>query len=118
MAALLLCLWRMLIPVALVLLVTSLVTADREWTKLALILGGSAVLVAVIQWLFAAGAKCPLCMMPVLSRKGCSKHRNAKRVAGSHRFPVAMGVLFKHHFRCPFCNEPTLLELRERRAGR
>lgn len=113
MAAFLLFLTRALIPAALLLLLAAVVTADREWSKLGLILGGGALVIAVIQWIFASSAKCPLCMMPVLSRKGCSKHRLAARVAGSHRFPVALGVLFKGHFRCPFCNEPTLLEVRE-----
>ncbi|HEY1122657.1 MAG TPA: hypothetical protein VGE67_13685, partial [Haloferula sp.] len=82
-------------------------------SKIAAALGGSAVLLAILQWIVASGGKCPLCTMPVLSRRGCSRHRNARRVAGSHRIPVAFGVLFKGHFRCPYCNEPTLLELRE-----
>lgn len=113
LAALLLCLSRLLIPAALVMAVMAVMSGEAGHLKIALALGGSAVALAILQWIVASGGKCPLCTMPVLSRRGCSRHRNARVVAGSHRFPVAFGVLFKGHFRCPYCNEPTLLEVRE-----
>ncbi|MCW1926496.1 hypothetical protein OKA05_28350 [Luteolibacter arcticus] len=112
LAALLLCLSRLLIPVAVAMSITAVLSGEVRYSKIALAIGASAAVLAVLQWIFASGGKCPLCAMPVLSRKGCSKHRNARCVAGSHRFPVAFGVLFKGHFRCPYCNEPTLLELK------
>lgn len=113
LAAVLLCVSRLLIPAAFVMAVMAVVSGETGHSKIALALGGSAAVLAILQWIFASGGKCPLCTMPVLSRRGCSRHRNARCVAGSHRFPVAFGVLFKGHFRCPYCNEPTLLELRE-----
>jgi hypothetical protein len=113
LAALLLCLSRLLIPAALAMAITAVLSGETGHLKIALALGGSALVLAVLHWIFASGGKCPLCTMPVLSRKGCSKHRNAATIAGSHRLPVAFGVLFKGHFRCPYCNEPTLLEMRE-----
>ena len=113
LAALLLCLSRLLIPAAIVMAIMSVLSGETGHSKLALMLGASALVLAVLQWIFASGGKCPLCTMPVLSRRGCSRHRNARRLVGSHRMPVAFGVLFKGHFRCPYCNEPTLLELRE-----
>lgn len=113
LAALLLCLSRLLIPAALGMAIMAVMSGEAGHSKIALALGGSALVLAILQWIFASGGKCPLCTMPVLSKKGCSKHRNARCVAGSHRMPVAFGVLFKGHFRCPYCNEPTLLELRE-----
>jgi hypothetical protein len=112
-AALLLCVSRLLIPAAVAMAITAVLTGEARYSMFALILGGAAVVMAILQWMFAAGGKCPLCTMPVLSRKGCSKHRNAATLAGSHRFPVAFGVLFKGHFRCPYCNEPTALEVKE-----
>lgn len=113
LAAILLCVSRLLIPVALAMAIAALLSGEAGHSKIALALGATAVVLAVLQWMFASGGKCPLCMMPVLSRKGCSKHRHAATLAGSHRLPVAFGVLFKGHFRCPYCNEPTLLEARE-----
>ena len=113
LAALLLCVSRLLMPAAVVMAIMAVLSGETGHSKIALILGASSVVLALFQWIFASGGKCPLCTMPVLSRKGCSKHRNARCVAGSHRFPVAFGVLFKGHFRCPYCNEPTLLELKD-----
>jgi Na+-transporting NADH:ubiquinone oxidoreductase subunit NqrB len=112
-AAFLLCLNRFLIVTTVLAVGALLVTGEARWSKLALILGGAVLVLALVQWICAASGKCPLCTMPVLSRKGCSKHRNARCVAGSHRFPVAFGVLFKGHFRCPYCNEPTMLALKD-----
>lgn len=114
MAALLLCVNRVVIIATMGMLVASMLTANVGWMIRALVLAGSAVVITIIQWIFASSAKCPLCMMPFLSSKGCSRHRHARSFAGSHRFPVALGVLFKGRFRCPYCNEPTLLELKGR----
>lgn len=116
LAAVLLFLSRLLIPAAVAMAIMAVLSGEAAHSKIALALGGSAVVLTVLQWIFASGGKCPLCTMPVLSRKGCSKHRHARCVAGSHRIPVAFGVLFKGHFRCPYCNEPTLLEVKERRS--
>ena len=54
---------------------------------------------------------CPLCWTPVLAPGGCAKHRGAKKLMGSHRLPVALAVLFRNRFCCPYCNESTALEL-------
>ncbi|MCW1887636.1 hypothetical protein OKA04_23060 [Luteolibacter flavescens] len=102
-----------MIPTAIGLVIYGVVTGEHDYLKIALAVGVGAVLLAIFQWIFASGGKCPLCMMPVLVKKGCSRNRNAKCVAGSYRLPVAYGVLVKGHFRCPYCNEPTMLELRE-----
>ena len=70
------------------------------------------VLIAILQWTLAARTHCPLCMTAVLAKRGCAKHRNARRVAGSHRLRVSAAVLFTNSFRCPYCNEPSVLEVR------
>jgi hypothetical protein len=113
LAALLLCVNRLLILAAIVTAIMSVMSGEVRYSKIALVAGASAGVLTVLQWIFASGGKCPLCTMPVLSRRGCSRHRNARCVAGSHRMPVAFGVLFRGHFRCPYCNEPTLLALRD-----
>ena len=64
----------------------------------------------------AAKTRCPLCLTPVLATKGCSKHRNARTLLGSHRLRVAMSVLFKGRFYCPYCHEPSVLEVRQKRG--
>ena len=111
-AAFMLCLKRLVIAGVVVAFLTSFVTDDRRMSLVGLGLIGLTVLLTVLQWIFASGARCSLCMMPVLSRKGCSKHRHAKRLLGSHRLRVALSILLKGSFRCPFCNEPTILRLK------
>lgn len=76
---------------------------------------GLTVTIAVTQWVLAARTRCPLCLTPVLARKACSKNRNARTLFGSYRIRVAAGVLFKGSFRCPYCNEPTAMQVRDRR---
>ncbi len=111
-AAFLLCLKRLLIVSTPVLFLSSFFNNDVQLSLYGLALAGVILLLAVMQLLFASAAKCPLCLMPVLCRKGCSTHRNAKRLLGSHRFYVALSILLKRNFRCPFCNEPTVLRLK------
>lgn len=111
-AALLLCVVRLLIPAAVVVLLISAVDGDKQNAITGLILIGTALLLTVLHWMFASSAKCPLCMMPVLLRKGCSKHRHAKQLFGSYRLRAALAILFKGRFRCPYCNEPTVLRLK------
>jgi hypothetical protein len=65
--------------------------------------------------LFGLRARCPLCMNPPLVPRRCQKHRNARTLCGSHRFRVALAVLFTGKFTCPYCGEATRMEVRERR---
>lgn len=58
--------------------------------------------------------RCPLCMVPPLQNRGCSKHRSAKTMLGSHRLKVAHSIIFADSFRCPYCGEPTTMEVRQR----
>lgn len=111
-AALMLCIKRLAIAVAIVILLVSAFMTDPELSITGIALLGATLLFTLIQWMFASAAKCPLCMMPVLSRRGCSRHRHAKSFLGSQRLRVALSILLKGSFRCPYCNEPTVLRLK------
>ncbi len=74
------------------------------------------LILVIFQLLVASRARCPLCLTPALASKGCSKHRSARRLLGSYRFRVAASILANGHFRCPYCGEPTAIEVRPRRA--
>ncbi len=114
-AALLLCL-RYLLPVAaLVMLIQSILTDDQQLAIMAILTGVLAILIFIFQCILANRALCPLCMTPVLASKACSKHRNAKTLLGSHRLRVAVAVLCKNSFFCPYCHEPSVLEVRPKR---
>lgn len=115
LAALLLLAKCLLAPAAAGVLLYSLSVADRQLTIVGMgimIAAGAAV---IMQWLVARRANCPLCLTPVLARKGCAKHRTARPLFGSHRLRVALAVLFRDRFRCPYCGEPTLMQVRESR---
>jgi len=85
---------------------------DNDWH---LTLAGSGVAIlslflVIPQWTLGTHTHCPLCWTPVLAPKGCTKHRDARKLMGSHRLRVAVAVLFKNQFRCPYCNECTAME--------
>lgn len=112
LAALLLCGKCLLAPFSVGLLLYSVIIHDTELTLMSMGLILLTVLVTVLQWLVAARTSCPLCMTPVLAKKKCAKHRNARSFLGSHRLRVALAILFKNSFRCSYCHEPTVLEVR------
>ncbi len=117
MTALLLLAKCLMTPAAAAVLAYSLAVHDNRLLMMSL--GGIllTVLVALLQWMSASRTHCPLCMTPVLASKNCVKHRQARRFLGSHRLRLALGVLLANSFRCPYCNEPTVLEVRDRRSG-
>ena len=99
--------------VAVSLLVRSLMTQDFQWTMIGSGLVALILLLVIAQWIAATRTRCPLCCTPVLAPMRCAKHRRARMILGSHRLRVALAILFKNHFRCPFCNEVTALEVGE-----
>jgi hypothetical protein len=100
-------------PVAAGLILYSVAIHDRDLTLAGLALGGLALLTGIVQRILAARARCPLCLVPSMVRRNCSKHRTARRLLGSHRLRVATSILFRGHFRCPYCGEPTAMEARK-----
>jgi hypothetical protein len=115
LAAVLLVFAWLLIPAGLGTLVYALLIHDQEIALIAAILGGSGLVLGISQLVVAAKARCPLCMTPSLVNKRCSKHRHSRRLFGSHRLRAAVSVLALGHFRCPYCNEPTVMEPRNPR---
>lgn len=116
-AAFLLCLLFTIIPVVAGTLAYSIMTDNPGLTKVGIGLLGFSVLLAFFQWLIALRTRCPLCMTPVLASKRCSKHRHARTLLGSHRLRVAVAILFRNSFKCPYCHESAEMEVRTRRHG-
>ena len=113
-AAGLVCLKWVMTPLVAGVLAYSMWIHDRSLTIGGLGLGVATLVVVCLQWIVASRTRCPLCMTPVLASKRCAKHRNAKRFLGSHRLRVALAVIFRGSFTCPYCHEPSTLEVRER----
>ena len=105
---------RLLILPAVGMLLVSFFANDHYLTILGAILMGVSFLLLLAQWIVASRAGCPLCRTPVISSLGAMKHRKAKRFLGSYPLRVALAITFKEQFRCPYCNEPTGMQVRER----
>ena len=115
--AFLLCFRCLATPMIAGLLIYSLIKVDHELTMVALGLGVVCVAMGLMQWLLAGRTRCPLCMTSVLASRGCAKHRNARTLLGSYRLRVALAILFRGAFHCPYCHEPAAMEVRSRRAN-
>ena len=113
-AAILHCFGYLLVPLVIGIFGYSIYTQKDRLTFLALGLGGCTVFIIVIHWILAARARCPLCMTPVLAGKKCSKHRDARPLLGSYRLKVALCIVVQNKFRCPYCNEPSVMEVRKK----
>lgn len=108
---------RLLIPTGGGLLLYSVPAGDRRLMICGLLGLITGVLLGVAQWMAAARAGCPLCSTPVLAPLRCVKHRNARPLLGSYPLRVAIAILFTDRFRCPYCNEPTGMDVKERIRG-
>ena len=113
LAALLWVVIFLFVPVAVGLLLESLWTSDFELTLAGSGLALLSLGLVIPQWAAGSGTGCPLCWTPVLAPKSCVKHRRARSFMGSHRLRVALAILFKNQFCCPYCNESTTLDLRD-----
>ena len=108
---------HLLIPAGSGLLLYAVLAGDRRlmiYGLLGLITG---ILLGLAQWMAAARAGCPLCSTPVLAPMRCARHRKARRLPGSYPLRVATAILFTDQFRCPYCNEPTAMDVKERIRG-
>jgi hypothetical protein len=110
-------LW-LLIPCALGVGSYTLLMMDSVVASLALKLIGLAALVFLIHWIFSLRAKCPRCLAGPFRRQGCSRHGSSRSLLGSHRLRVAVSVLFRNHFRCPWCGELTAMKARAGHSSR
>ena len=114
-ASLLLCSQCLLAPLASLTLIYALLQNDRKLTHVAIGMGIAAVVLTALQWILAARTRCPLCLAPVLASRDCAKPRRAFPLLGSHRLRVALSILFKNTFRCPYCWEKSAMTVRSRR---
>jgi len=105
---------RMLILTAGSLLLVSFFANDQHLMVFGSILVATSFVLIIVQWIVALHAGCPLCRTPVLAPMGCAKHRKAKWLLGSYKLRVALSIMFKERFRCPYCNELSAMEVRQK----
>jgi hypothetical protein len=118
LAATLLWIKWLLIPGSSVFLLYTILMDHRELVMAALGVIALTVVVAILQWIVSARCRCPLCMGLPLSHTATVKNRKVPRLFGSHRLRVSLSIFLKGYFRCPYCNEPTAMEVRERHHRR
>lgn len=106
--------YSILITSVLAVLVFMVMKMEARMVHAALVGLGFGAVLLFLQWLLSQRVFCPLCRMPVMGKKTCNRHRHAARVLSSYRLPVVKGALITGWFRCPYCNEPSELEVRER----
>ena len=94
-------------------LIHALIHYHWPYVMIGLCLGGLTVLLAILEWLVAARTSCPLCRVPVLAPKKCARHWRARPLLGSYRLRVALAVLVRNSFLCPYCHEPTAIQLQK-----
>lgn len=114
LAAVLLLLKWLLIPGSIGFMLYALLLGHPELVHAALGVIGFTVVLTIVQWLVAAKCRCPLCIGLPLCHTRTVKNRHAQRLFGSHRLRVAHSIFLKGYFRCPYCGEPTAMEVRER----
>ena len=91
---------------------------DAVWMRNAGIFLAAGLVLKVLAFIIGERLKCPLCMATPLRSLGCTKHRSAQALYGSHKLAVATSVLFEGKFRCPYCGETTGMHVRDRRGRR
>jgi len=114
LAALLLCVKCLLVPASIGGLAYSIVVSDHQLTIISLGIVVLAGLVILLGWMMAERTNCPLCIAPILAKRECAKHRQTRKLFGSHRLRIAASILLLNSFRCPYCNEPTAVMVRRR----
>jgi hypothetical protein len=102
------------LPVALGFLCYGFATKENGWFPISGMVVAAGLVFMTLNWMISGRVRCPLCMVPPLVNRSCSKHKTAAKFLGSHRLFVAQSVLLKDCFRCPYCGEYTAMQVRER----
>lgn len=113
-ASLLVILMFLSAPAALGFIFYGFIKGEHGWLAIAGGVVAAGLIFMVLNLVMSGRLRCPLCMVPVLQNRRCSKHKSAAALFGSHRLFVAQSILFKGSFRCPYCGEPTAMMVRER----
>lgn len=108
----------LLVPCAVVMGFYTMFIMESASAGIALKLIGLALLVFLVHWILSLRTRCPRCLTGSFSRKGCARHGGSRSLLGSHRLRVAVSVVFRNHFQCPYCGELTAMKVRAARSSR
>jgi hypothetical protein len=98
-----------LVAVSLSIIACSFVNYEATLATVGIILFISSGIVAVLQLVVASRARCPLCLTQPVAMRKCAVNRSAKTLLASHRLHVAVSIILRNRFRCPYCGETTVI---------
>lgn len=105
-------------PTALCLAGFGILKDNRDLLFAGGVLAGVSVVLALVFFVLAARLRCPLCIVQPMQSRSCSRHRSARKALFSYRLKVALSIVSKGNFRCPYCGELTVMEVRTRNKRR
>ncbi len=103
------------IPVSIGVLGYGVFSKNIDLMRLAGMIFGLGICLKMLIYIMSARVKCPLCLGATFRNLGCTRHKSAVKLLGSYQADVAVSVLFKGKFRCPYCGERTMMQVRDRR---
>lgn len=84
-----------------------LYTDQRFWLLIAAGAAGAWLLSLIVFFFRRSSSGCPLCMVPLWGSQKCQKSSKVKPALGvSYRLGVSSSIIFRGHYRCPYCGEP------------
>lgn len=113
-ASLLVIVMFLMIPVVLGSVLCGVQLVENQWFIIAGIACGVGILCSIVNLILSGRVRCPLCIVPPLQNRKCSRHKSARKLLGSHSLRVAYSIMFTGMFKCPYCGEPTAMEVRQR----
>lgn len=114
-ASLLVMLMYFSVPAALAFVGYGLMAKKHGWMAIAGTVVVAGLVCRIMNYIISSRLRCPLCTVQPLMDRRCSKHKSAPKLLGSHRLSVALSILLKNRFICPYCGESTAMRVRERR---
>ena len=103
------------LPIAFVFLAFGISHRDHQALMISGCLFMVAILLVISNKVMTPILRCPLCTVSPMQNRGCAKHRNVRRLMGSHRLRVATTILACGYFTCPYCDEKTAMKVRSKR---
>lgn len=83
-------------------------TAVRSdtYTLAGFILMAAGILSILLFKMISAATTCPVCISRIWANTGCRKHKKSKKCIGlSYRLDIALKILTRQPYRCPYCAE-------------
>lgn len=103
-----------LLPVSIIILFYGVISRGFDLLYLVAIFFAFWIFLKILIYIKSKRLICPLCLGNQYREFGCIKHKKAEKLLGSYRAKVAVSILSKNMFRCSYCGENTVMQVRMR----